>query len=79
MHTRCGDSLGNVRPNYIKRLAKKLVEEMPDAFSEDFDVNKEVIGQYTNLKSKVMRNRIAGYIAKMKEQKRENNALPSET
>lgn len=71
--------MGNVRPNYIKRLAKKLVEEMPDAFSEDFDVNKEVIGQYTNLKSKVMRNRIAGYIAKMKEQKRENNALPSET
>jgi len=71
--------VGNVRPNYIKRLAKRLVAEMPDSFSQDFEANKEVIDQHTDLESKVMRNRIAGYIAKMKEQKREDNVLPPET
>ena len=35
--------MGNVRPNYIKRLARQLVAEMPEAFSGDFEANKEVI------------------------------------
>ena len=60
--------MGNVRPMYIKRVAIELVQEFPDAFSSDFQSNKKYVAQYTSIDSKIMRNRIAGYIVKMLEQ-----------
>lgn len=59
--------MGNVRPMYIKRVALELVQQFPNAFSSDFQSNKKFVEQYTSIKSKIMRNRIAGYIAKMLE------------
>ena len=59
--------MGNVRPMYIKRVALELVHQFPNAFSSDFQSNKKFVEQYTSIKSKIMRNRIAGYIAKMLE------------
>ncbi|MFO8133741.1 MAG: 30S ribosomal protein S17e [Thermoplasmatota archaeon] len=70
--------MGNVRPTYIKRVAEKLVAEFPDAFSRDFVSNKELLGRYTNIDSKVMRNRIAGYISTMMEQKQHKNEMQPE-
>jgi len=52
---------------YIKRVALELVQRFPDVFSDDFQSNKKFVEQYTSLKSKMVRNRIAGYIAKMME------------
>jgi len=75
--TRSGDSLGNVRPNYIKRLARQLILEAPEAFSDNFEANKEAVDKHTNIGSKTMRNRVAGYISTLKEHKREDNELPS--
>ena len=71
--------MGNVRPNYIKRLAHQLVAEMPEAFSDDFEANKGVIDDHTDIRSKTMRNRVAGYIATLKEHKRGDDELPAET
>jgi small subunit ribosomal protein S17e len=71
--------VGNVRPNYIKRLAHQLVAEMPEAFSDNFENNKVVVDEHTNIASKTMRNRVAGYIATLKEPKREEDELPTET
>lgn len=59
--------MGNVRPMYIKRVALELVQRFPDVFSDDFQSNKKFVEQYTSLKSKMVRNRIAGYIAKIME------------
>ena len=53
--------MGNIRANYIKSLAKQLLEEHTDAFSTDFSQNKENVTKYTNIESKVIRNRVAGY------------------
>jgi len=48
------------------------LKEVPD-FTDDFDGNKKLVAEYTNVKSKGVRNRIAGYIThkKVKESKEE--------
>ncbi len=56
--------MGNIRPNYIKSLAGQLLEEHEDAFTTDFLQNKEQVTKFTNIESKVIRNRVAGYIVR---------------
>jgi small subunit ribosomal protein S17e len=56
--------MGNIRQGYIKSLGALLLEEHSDAFSLDFDQNKENVTKYTNVDSKVIRNRVAGYIVR---------------
>ncbi|GGL52828.1 30S ribosomal protein S17e [Halocalculus aciditolerans] len=52
-----------IKPDYVKKTGNILMERYPDAFStEDFDHNKEAVEQLTNIESKPVRNRIAGYI-----------------
>jgi len=67
VYTQQGETVGNVRPMYIKRVALELVQRFPDIFSDDFQSNKKFVEQYTSIKSKMVRNRIAGYIAKIME------------
>lgn len=57
--------MGRVRPTYIKRLARDLVESDPDRFSEDFDENKEELKDTDEFSSKKLRNRVAGYIVRV--------------
>jgi small subunit ribosomal protein S17e len=59
--------MGRVRPTYIKRLAKDLVAADPDKFSEDFDENKEELKETQEFNSKKLRNRVAGYIVRVKQ------------
>jgi len=58
--------MGNVRQSYIKNLAAKLIMDYDDEFSTDFEENKHKVTEYTNVKSKVIRNRVAGYIVRQK-------------
>ena len=71
-----GVVLGNVKPSFIKRIAKGLLKEYYDEFSEDFEKNKVLVANLTTIYSKIMRNRIAGYISRMmeKNKKLENEA-----
>ncbi len=56
--------MGNIRPGYIKSLAALLLEEHSDVFTTDFAQNKEYVTRYTNIESKGIRNRVAGYIVR---------------
>ena len=57
--------MGNIRPTYIKRVAIELVERFPEEFdSEDYEHNKKKIEELTDVNSKQMRNKIAGYIVR---------------
>tara|TARA_B100001750_G_C15307958_1_gene495684 strand:+ start:510 stop:701 length:192 start_codon:yes stop_codon:yes gene_type:complete len=60
--------MGRVRPTYIKRVAIELVRSHPDKFTEDFDHNKKVVAELTDVGSITMRNRIAGYVTRFREQ-----------
>ncbi|WXG42418.1 MAG: 30S ribosomal protein S17e [Candidatus Freyarchaeum deiterrae] len=52
-----------MRPSYIKRIAKTLAEKFPNVFTSNFDDDKKLVSKYTNVESKKVRNRIAGYVA----------------
>ena len=56
--------MGRIRPTYIKRVAKDLVEKYPKAFNTDFENNKLMVDSLTDVSSVTMRNRIAGYITR---------------
>jgi small subunit ribosomal protein S17e len=53
-----------IKPAYVKKTATILMEKYPDAFSADFEHNKELVGELTNIESKGVRNRIAGYVTR---------------
>jgi small subunit ribosomal protein S17e len=53
-----------IKPAYVKKTGRALLERYPDAFGPDFEHNKEVVNQLTNIESKGVRNRIAGYITR---------------
>ena len=65
--------MGKVRPEHMKRLARKLVERFPDKFTTDFENNKKMVDVFTNISSTKFRNRVAGYsIQLVREQITEN-------
>ncbi|MCD6171519.1 MAG: 30S ribosomal protein S17e [Thermoplasmata archaeon] len=65
--------MGNVKPAYIKKIALKLVRKFPDKFTEDFENNKMIVEKLTTIGTKNIRNRVAGYIARMMEDKKGEN------
>jgi small subunit ribosomal protein S17e len=46
----------------VKRMSNELLERYPDKFTIDFNKNKEAIQNYAQIRSKELRNKIAGYI-----------------
>lgn len=55
-----------IKPKYVKQTAGLLLERYPNAFNTDFETNKDSVEQLTNVESKSVRNRIAGYITRRK-------------
>ena len=51
-----------IKPAYIKNIATALMERYPEAFSDDFEENKRQVAALTNIESKEVRNRVAGYV-----------------
>ncbi|MBN17398.1 MAG: 30S ribosomal protein S17e [Candidatus Thermoplasmatota archaeon] len=56
--------MGNIRPSFIKIRAIRLCEEYPDQFNADFEHNKALVEEYTDVANKRMRNWIAGYVTR---------------
>ena len=53
-----------IKPAYVKKTGRTLMEKYPDAFGPDFEHNKELVTELTNIESKGVRNRIAGYVTR---------------
>ena len=73
--------MGNIRPTYIKRIAKELINVYPDKFvASDFQHNKEKVAELADFDSKVIRNRVAGYITRiLAAQKTQKRGYSNET
>ena len=56
--------MGTVRPSYIKNLVYKLLEKHAGEWTADFEENKKKVELYTDIESKIIRNRVAGYITR---------------
>ena len=57
--------MGKVRTEYIKRIAKELLNRFPNRFSKDFEANKRLVDVLVPKATSRVRNRIAGYITHM--------------
>ncbi|WP_158056296.1 30S ribosomal protein S17e [Halorussus halophilus] len=55
-----------IKPDYVKKTGTILLERYPNAFTKDFDQNKDSVTKLTNIESKGVRNRIAGYVTRKK-------------
>jgi len=58
--------MGNIRQTFIKNISHDLLETYPNEFFiGDFLRNKLSVTNLTTVSSKLMRNRIAGYVTKI--------------
>ncbi|HEY3525584.1 MAG TPA: 30S ribosomal protein S17e [Nitrososphaeraceae archaeon] len=46
----------------VRRISIELLTRYPDKFAPDFEQNKKLINELATVRSKVLRNTIAGYI-----------------
>jgi len=70
-----GLMMGNIKQTFIKRAARELFDRYPDKFTRDFEHNKKMVAELTNVTSKTIRNRIAGYITRLVRMKEEGKML----
>jgi len=56
--------MGQIKSTLIKRTSRQLLEITPESFDTTFETNKKALVK--TLPSKKMRNRVAGYIARLK-------------
>ncbi|MHA1269495.1 MAG: 30S ribosomal protein S17e [Candidatus Helarchaeota archaeon] len=61
-----------MRTEVIKRLSSDILEKYPDKFTTEFDINKLVLDEIAIVPSKSLRNKIAGYITRLKVIEMEN-------
>ncbi len=54
--------MGRIRTKHIKSIGKRLYAIHKDVFQPDFEKNKKLADKYLELKSKRLRNFIAGYL-----------------
>jgi small subunit ribosomal protein S17e len=60
--------MGRIKSTLIKRTSKQLIESSDESFGKTFTENKKALGSI--LPSKKMRNKIAGYIARIKKNRK---------
>jgi small subunit ribosomal protein S17e len=60
-----------------RRLSEEIMERHPEAFGSDFEANKKALEELAIIPSKQLRNRMAGYIAKMLKEDSDGNEEPS--
>ncbi len=59
--------MGRIKPAMVKRTSKELLQK-DVSFSEHFNDNKKILG--STMPSKKVRNKIAGYLARLKRMER---------
>jgi len=61
--------------NRIKRFSTELLQKYPDKFGPEFDANKKAVNDLVIVRSKVLRNELAGYItARLRKQEVQEKA-----
>ena len=63
--------MGKIKSKMIKRTSGELIENGVE-FSEDFGKNKKILGN--TAPSKKLRNRMAGYLVRLKKQEAKKKA-----
>lgn len=56
--------MGNIYTKDIKRIVRELYNKYQNEIKDDYKTNKELVKKYIEVKSKKVRNRIAGYLTR---------------
>lgn len=56
--------MGRIKSTLIKRTSKQIIDDNPDRYTKEFELNKKILG--SSLPSKRLRNKIAGYVSRLK-------------
>jgi len=57
--------VGSVRSKQIKNISRKLIEMYPNLFTNNFELNKHILDDRIETYNNMMRNKIAGYIVRL--------------
>jgi small subunit ribosomal protein S17e len=57
--------MGRIKTTLIKRTALKLFSNHESKFKKEFEDNKKIVSELTEVQSKKLRNVIAGYITRL--------------
>ena len=58
--------MGKRRTSSVSRIAARLIKDYPDRFTNNYDENKKLLDELIYFPSKVLRNKVAGYIIRLK-------------
>ena len=58
--------LGKVRTDTVKRTSRELLKRFPERFTGEFESDKQAVNDLVITQSKRLRNRIAGYVTRLK-------------
>ena len=58
--------MGKKRIISVKKIAEMLITNNPNGFTADFEANKSLVNEMMGFPSKVVRNKVAGYITHTK-------------
>lgn len=58
--------MGKVRIETVKRVSRELLRRYPDRFTGEFESDKQAVNELVATDSKRLRNRIAGYVTRLK-------------
>lgn len=53
--------MGRIKNKTVKRAARELIEKYYNKLTDDFDLNKMIVDQVTDVSTKRVRNKIAGF------------------
>ncbi len=58
--------MGKVRIAAVKKVSRELIERYPDKFTTNYESNKTVLADLVDAKTKRLRNRVVGYVTRLK-------------
>lgn len=59
-----GYTMGRIKTALIKRIGMKIVNKHGDKLKDNFEENKKLVEELTDIESKKLRNIIAGYVTR---------------
>ncbi len=67
--------MGRIKTMLIKRSANKILKEYRENFSQDFEYNKNQVVKFAEIRSKKIKNVLAGYITRLVKRGVQSNKL----
>lgn len=57
--------MGRIKTQQVKRTSLELFKRHGDSFKKDFTENKKLLADFAEIRSKKLRNTIAGYVTRL--------------